>query len=127
VYLSFLVACTDVLGLLYLLGKKETLPKNLVTWAHRIIFVGLLGMILTGVTMVIPMREYLLSQPNFYVKLAFVLALFINAFVIGIHMKQTFTTPFKQLPRNEKRKLIVSGAVSTLSWIGAILGGLYLF
>lgn len=124
---AFFVVCTDFLGLLYLLGKKKTLPEKPVTWAHRIILAGLCGMILSGVTLFVPMREYLLSQPNFYVKMAFVAALVINAFVIGAHMKKAFTTPFKELPSLEKKKLLVSGAVSTLSWLGAIFGGIYLF
>lgn len=121
------VVCTDILGLLYLFGKKKTLPKKSVTWTHRIILVGLGGMIISGTILFIPMREYLLSQPNFYVKMAFVAALVINAFVIGAHMKKSFTTPFKELPGLEKKKLLVSGAVSTLSWLGAVFGGIYLF
>lgn len=123
----FFVVCTDVLGVLYLLGIKKILPEKPVTWAHRIILIGLCGMILSGTVLFIPVREYLLSQPNFYVKVVFVLALVINAFVIGAHMKKAFITPFKELPGPEKKKLLISGAVSTLSWLGAIFGGIYLF
>jgi uncharacterized membrane protein len=122
-----LVVCTDVAGLLYLLGKKQTLSERFIVWAHRLIFAGLAGMVVTGIILFIPMREYLLVQPNFYVKMMFVLALVVNAFVIGAHMKVASTTPFKLLPQSEKRKLFVSGAISTLSWLGAIFGGIYLF
>lgn len=120
------VIYTDHLGLLYVLGKKAVLSKQLVTWLHRVVLVGLLGMIGTGFFLFLPMSEYLLSKPNFYVKMLFVLTLVVNAFVINAFMKHAFIMPFKQLPSNIRRNLLISGAVSTLGWLGAILGGLYL-
>jgi small-conductance mechanosensitive channel len=83
-------------------------------------------MVLTGFMIFWPMREFLLSRTQFYVKMAFVLTLFINSFVIGklqvIATKRTFAS----LTPQEKVPLFLSGAVSTTCWILTIVAAFFL-
>ncbi len=110
---------TDINGLLWVLGKKERLPRNLFTWLHRLVWMGLLGMIVTGVYMALPYLKPLAMQTLFQGKMFFVLILLINAFLIGKHMSLAFENSFSELSKKEKIKLFLSGAISTGSWICA--------
>jgi hypothetical protein len=83
-------------------------------------------MIVTGVFLFIPMREYLLTRPQFYIKMAFVVTLIANAFVIGHLQKRATTHSFKDLSFKEKLPLFISGAVSTVAWLGAATTALFL-
>ena len=83
-------------------------------------------MIITGLFLFYPMREFLLSRPQFYIKMGFVLALCINSVAIGYFSKIPTKKTFASLSNKEKLPLFISGALSTISWIGAALAGLYL-
>lgn len=83
-------------------------------------------MIITGFLMFWPMREYLFTRPQFYAKMAFVVTLIVNGFVIG-HLQDVATKKwFKELTLKEKLPLFISGGVSTLAWLGAAIGGFYI-
>lgn len=83
-------------------------------------------MITTGLTLFWPMKEYLLTLPQFYIKMAFVATLICNGFVVGRLQKKASTRTFSSLSPRERTPLFISGAVSTLSWIGAIIAAFFL-
>ena len=117
------VACADVVGLLWVLGRFSTLNARLMNALHLLVYVGLGGMIVTGLTMFSRDSEYLLSNPVFLVKMVFVATLVVNSFLIGAHLKVASEKPFAALPRGEKWRFIVSGVVSGFCWVGAMLLG----
>lgn len=114
-----LVIYSDVHGLLWISGKKETLPKKRMELLHRAVWIGLIVIISAGFSMFISYPEYLLSLPAFQLKLTFIFFLLLNAFVIGKHLTVSYTRSFASLPKKEKFALLLSGAVSTIGWIGA--------
>jgi hypothetical protein len=114
-----LVIISDLHGLLWVLGKMETLPKKRMELFHRAVWVGLITVMTAGFSMFIFSPEYLLSLPAFQFKVIFILMLIINAFFIGKHLQVAHDRAFASLTSKEKATLLVSGAVSTLGWIGA--------
>lgn len=66
-------------------------------------------------------QDYLLTVPVFYVKMGFVATLIVNAFFIGRMMHIASTQPFASLSRNKQVPLLISGVVSVVCWIGAIV------
>mgnify|MGYP001582748426 CR=1 FL=1 len=83
-------------------------------------------MVATGISMAIPLAEYLLMTPAFYFKMFFVLALIVNAVVVGFLLNIATERSFASLSRRERIPLFISGGVSTISWIGAVLSALSL-
>ena len=120
------VIVTDIAALLWVAGKKETLSFGVLRTLHMLVWVGLVLMMLSGGTMFLSYREYLLSVPAFYIKMGFVSALVVNAFVIGKHLHIASERSFASLSRVERRPLLISGIVSTVSWIGVVSAALML-
>ena len=112
---------TDINGLLWVLGKKEHLSEKLFTWLHRLVWFGLLGMIGSGLYMAYPYIGALSTETLFQGKMFFVLLLLINAVLIGKHMHITYSKSFKEITNKEKASLLISGFVSTGSWVGAFV------
>lgn len=110
----------------WVLGKKEVLKENRIKTLHTLMWFGLLGMVTTGVFLFWPLKPYLLTQPVFFIKMFFVLVLVINGFFIGKLMGIATQRRYKDLGRKEKIPLFISGAISTVAWVGAIIGGLSL-
>jgi len=115
----------DHMGFQYLTGRTQTLSAIKVQWAHRLVTIGLLLLIITGIVITIPAWAIFLENPYFYAKLAFVVTLALNGYFIDKLMKKAITTPFAQLAPEEKRVLLVSGAVSGASWVATILIGFF--
>ncbi len=107
----------------YFRGKKQLLSKNFVTWSHRLVWAGLIGMITTGVIMVIPTWEYRLQDPAFYIKMGMVAVLIFNAIAIGKLSHVATERPFAELNTEEKRTLMLSGTLSAIGWISATIIG----
>lgn len=126
IVLVVVILYTDSLGMSWMRGKRETLPRAKIARLHSIVWVGLGIMIATGITMFIPLRDYLLYTPSFYVKMGFVAALIINATFIGRFMHIASERPFEALTQKERLPLFISGTISTISWIGAIVSALLL-
>jgi hypothetical protein len=126
VFVAWTVVHADHMGFAWVRGKVRTLDERKVARLHRHTWYGLIGMIITGVLMFIPLHTFLLARPQFYAKMAFVFALNINGFAIGRLQKVAFVKSFKELSTREKLPLMISGAVSTLCWLGAAAGGFYL-
>lgn len=116
----------DQLGFSWIHGKVQILEANKVITYHRYTWIGLSLMITTGFLLFIPMKEYLLTRPQFYVKMAFVITLICNGFIIGNLQKTATTKTYASLSLREKAPLFISGTISTICWLGAIAGGFFL-
>ncbi len=123
---ALIIVYSDYEGFSYFRGKKKTLSLVFLTWSHRLVWTGLIVMIVTGVLLVIPSWEYRLGQPAFYVKMGFVLVLVVNAFAIGTLSKVAGKTPFAQLLPEQKKTLLLSGFLSSVCWVGAAAIGFLL-
>ena len=111
-------------GFSWIRGKKETLNPKVMLILHRLVWAGLGVMIVTGAIMFWPLKDYLLYTPAFYIKMFFVLVLVINSFFINRFMKVALERPYALLTPEEKKPLFISGAASTISWIGAVIAAL---
>ncbi len=115
---------TDSLGALWMVGKKQVLDEKIVTKMHTGITLGLIIMITSGVFLFVRGSEYIVEfSSTFLFKFGFVLVLVVNSFVISHLMKYAFTSPFKDLSYKIKMTLLLSGAVSTSSWIATTILG----
>lgn len=117
----------DKEALAWFLGKKETLDKERMQQFHSFMWLGLFAMLATGLYMMWPARESLLSDPLFLTKMFFVALLVINAVLIGKFMHVAFEKSYASLTSAEKLPLILSGGASTLGWIGAASIALWMF
>lgn len=118
-FVAWNVFNADHLGFDWIRGKVAMLDRATVKKYHDRTWIGLILMILTGFVLFWPTREYLFTRPQFFIKMGFVLALFINSFVIGILSKISTTKTYSSLTFGQKLPLIISGGVSTISWLGA--------
>ncbi len=119
---AVVIVFADHEGWQYVRGKKAVLSTARVQWLHRAVWVGLLGMIMTGIGLTTEEPE-VFEEPMFYVKMVMVLALIINGVAISFLSKVATTTPFASLTTKQRVPLFISGAVSVGCWIGAALLG----
>jgi hypothetical protein len=115
------VVVADLQALLWVLGKLPTLDKKQIHRLHSMVEVGLLVIVTTGILLALPVADYLVTITAFLLKMTFVFALIINSFVIKRHMDIPTTRTFASLTTGEKIPLLVSGLVSSASWIGAFI------
>lgn len=133
IHIGFL--CLAGLGILiadhaafqWLTHKRDVVGKRELFVSHWIVSLGLAGLVLSGLYLFWPMRDYLMAQPLFWLKMAFVAALIVNSFFIEYLMHTASHTPWHRLSIGERVPFIVSGGISTLSWLGAFLAALMLF
>lgn len=118
-FVAWNIVRADHKGFLWIRGKVETLSPAEISPLHRNTWIGLVGMIVTGILLFLPMKDYLLTRPQFYAKMAFVLTLIINGFVIGKLQYVAETSAYSALSLRQKLPLFISGAISTLCWFGA--------
>lgn len=117
------VVIADEHALMWMLGKKQTLPAKRVEIFHVVTSLGIAGLLLTGGLMFMDRASYLLSDTTFLVKMGFVGALVINGFFIGAFSKVATTRTFASLSTKERLPLLISGAVSGIGWVGAVICG----
>lgn len=122
---ALVIIYSDHQGFLYFRGKKQTLSPAFITWSHRLVWVGLAIIIISGVLLVLPAWEYRLSQGAFYVKMGFVLVLIMNGLAIGKLSHKASSVPFVALSSEEKKTLLVSGGLSFIGWVSAAVIGIY--
>jgi hypothetical protein len=119
--LLVLVAYADHMGFSWMRGKVATLPLSRLRKIHHSVYAGLILMGATGLYMFLPLRSFLLYEPAFIIKMSFLLVLLINSVYIGKLTRVASTAPFALLSTSQRRKLFVSGGVSTICWIGIIV------
>lgn len=121
------ILISDHYGVAYVRGTMPLLPKRRMELLHGLVWLGLLGMIGTGLYMAYPGLSFYIQKPEFVIKMVFVLVLVVNALFIGTMLGISSERPFAELTVGEKRKMFISGAVSSLGWIGAAtIGFLFL-
>ncbi len=118
-FVAWNILHADHMGFNWIRGKVQTLDASKVRKYHRGSWIGLSLMISTGLFLFYPLRELLVTRPQFYIKMAFVITLICNGFVIGKLQHIALEKPFASLSNSQKIPLFICGAVSTLSWLGA--------
>lgn len=116
-----IILYADALGTAWMRGKSETIAVQRIARAHHLMWGGLIVMLITGPLLFYPYKEFLLTHPPFLIKMSFVVALIINGLFIGKLMHVATTRTYASLTNKERFPLIVSGIVSTVSWIGGIV------
>lgn len=124
-FTAIVILYSDHKGFQYFRGTSPTLSLSFVRWSHRLVWTGLILMILSGFFLVLPVWEYYRSDPVFYVKMGMVLTLCVNAFFIGKLSPLTTEYTFEALPADLKKTLFVSGALSGVGWVGAAVIGYF--
>lgn len=123
----FGIVLADRTAFAWLRGVRMTLNERDVARAHWVVTTGLTGLVLSGLYLFWPMRAYLLGEPVFWFKMTFVLALLVNSFFVERLMLVPAEHSFASLSRRQRLPLLVSGAVSTLCWVGAATAAFFLF
>jgi hypothetical protein len=121
-----IILFADHEGYSWVRGKKEVLNKKTLKVIHRLVWSGLIVMIMTGAIMFWPLRDYLLHNFAFYAKMVFVAILIINSLFVGKLMLIATERSFESLSIEEKRPLLISGVASSVGWIGAILSAIFM-
>lgn len=118
---------SDHYGFMWMRGKLATLDATIVTRWHNYISLGLIGMLVSGFLLFYPRREFIFSGDDWFLrKMVFVFALVINSFFIHVLLRIATSKKFTDTNRSERIFMFTSGAVSTISWIGATLCALFL-
>lgn len=125
-YIAWNVVRADHMGFMWIRGKAEKLNENTIKKLHRGTWFGISLMIITGLFLFWPLRDYLLTRPQFYIKMAFVVTLIANSFAIEKLSHTATVKSFASLSTKEKLPLFISGAISTTSWVGATLTAFFL-
>jgi len=120
------IGLADHAALQWLRGKQQTLTPEVLGLIHRAVGIGLGMMLGSGFVLFTYSKEYLLANPVFYLKMGFVLTLLVNSFFIERHLPIASQQAFKTLTRAQKIPLFISGALSTLCWVGAGISAWYL-
>ena len=115
----------DHMAYQYFKGASQLLDMRITKRFHHAVWFGLFGMVVSGFFLFLPMASYLLGEPSFYLKIAFVLVLFFNAWVIGKISHVAYERPFANLTSQEKNVLILSGGASFFGWVAATLIGFF--
>jgi hypothetical protein len=121
-FVALVILIADHDGFAYIRGKKQLLNAAKVSRLHNLVWLGLIGMLATGLALLADEPD-VLEESAFYVKMLMVLALFINGVAIGQLSKLSTITPFANLTKKQKLSLLLSGAISASCWIGAALLG----
>ena len=126
-YVAWNVLHADHMGFKWIRGTIPTLDEKKVRKYHYGTWIGLGLMITTGSLLFLQSYKYLLTRPQFYVKMGFVVALIINGFILGSLQKTAINKSYASLSIIEKIPLFLSGGASTLCWLGAMAGEYFLF
>jgi hypothetical protein len=117
----------DKQAMSWVLGRMERLDERTLQRTHLLMWVGLGGMIITGVIMASSYVDQLILQPYFVAKMTFVGILFANGIVIGYLSPIASKKSFASLSVREKVPLFISGTASLVGWVGAFVMAKLLF
>lgn len=123
---AVVILYADHLGFDYFRQKRLLIDRTQMRITHYAVLAGLFGMVVTGLFLMLPRWRFYLSEPVFYVKMAFVLILIFNATFIARMSHLASETPFSLLEPDERNAFMVSGALSAVGWIGAAFIGYFL-
>jgi uncharacterized membrane protein len=126
IFALYVIIRADKYGFSWIRGRVQVLDAKVLHKFHYQAWAALCFMIVTGLTLFYPIREFLLSRPEFYIKMSFVFALIVNGLVIGHLQTVAIKKSFASLQAKEKIPLFISGAVSTISWLGAFITAFFL-
>ncbi len=115
----------DHMGFKYFTGRVQTLDARHIRWAHRAVMTGLLLLIISGVMIVAGNWAVWFEKPLFYAKLALVATVALNGFFIHSLMMKATVAPYAALTSEERRLLLVSGALSAIGWVGSAVIGYF--
>lgn len=121
------VVFADIYASQWLRGNIHILNAKIVSRLHQVVSIGTIGMITTGIALFVPVSDFLVQSQTFFIKMTFVLALVVNSFVIEKHMNIATTQAFTNISQREKIVLFVSGTISSVSWLGALISAFFLF
>jgi fermentation-respiration switch protein FrsA (DUF1100 family) len=124
-FTALAIVYADHQGLMYFLGKTQTLSRIPTHRIHVLVWAGLVGMLVTGVALLAPQWEFMLQRPEFYFKMCLVAVLIVNAVAIGKLQHIATERPFTLLTPEERYSLILSGALSGIGWVGAAIIGFF--
>lgn len=125
-YSAWNIFHADHLGFKWITGNVNVLEEKDIRKYHIRVWIGLVGMIVTGFILFWPMREFLLGRWQFLLKMSFVLALVANGVAIGFIQNVATKRWYKELTWRERMPLLISGAVSTAGWVGAAIMGFFI-
>jgi hypothetical protein len=94
---------------------------------HETLSYALAALILSGLYLFWPVRDYLLHQNLFLLKMFFVAVLVINSIVIDRLMLVATKVPFAMVSTKGKVVLFLSGAFSFICWGGAVIAAVLVF
>jgi hypothetical protein len=121
------VLVADKVGLSWIRGKTRMLSRRTLHILHKTISYALATLILSGLYLFWPVRDYLLHQNLFLLKMFFVAVLVINSLVIDRLMLVATKVPFTMISGKGKVVLLMSGAISFICWTGAFIAAVLLF
>lgn len=124
VFVSIVLADREAFA--WMRGTKQTLNLKTLLRYHRMVYVGLGLMILTGATMFTLAYDELIVSPAFYVKMTFVGILIINSFFVGKLLPVAATRAYASLTKEERWPLMRSAIISTACWVGAAVTAFFI-
>lgn len=116
-----LVILSDLYGLSWVLGIQKFLNSKVLNFLHKVVFLSLGILILSGLSMVILQSEEFLLNIVFWAKMFFVTVLFWNAFRIGKEVELPSVKMFTSLSASEKKHMLIVGFTSIVSWVSALV------
>lgn len=120
--LSFLaVIISDLYGATWVMGWQKNLNRRILEVMHRLVYVGLGGLILTGLSMVALNSEEFLTNITFWAKMFFVAVLFWNAGRIGKEVEMPAHKTFSELTWAQKKHIFIVGGTSIVSWVAVLV------
>lgn len=124
---AFFIIKSDHYGFKWLRGTVTTLDALIITRWHDYITLGLIGILISGFLLFYPRREFIFSGDDLFLfKMVFVFALVINSFFIHTLLKIATSKKFVDTNTCERMSMFISGTVSTMSWVGAVVCALFL-
>jgi hypothetical protein len=121
------VLVADKIGFSWIRGKTRTLSHKTLHVLHETLSYALAALILSGLYLFWPARDYLLHQNLFLLKMFFVAVLVINSIVIDRLMIVATKVPFAMVSTKGKVVLFLSGAFSFICWGGAVIAAVLVF
>ena len=115
-----LVFLADKDAFKWVLGKKQTLDAGSIKRLHAFTWIALIALIGSGTLLLLQNNLFLLKEPLFIIKLLFVGMLVVNGVLIGRLIPLALTRPFASLTFKEKLPLLMSGALSGVSWLSIL-------